>query len=136
MPAFLFRALFYVLIPLLFLTLRPVSAESELESEINALLSTLDSCNGCVFIRNGSEHSVKEAKSHLLRKYEATKGRIGTIDEFIKGLASKSSITGVPYKIRFPDGKEIESEKWLRTQEEKIKKKKNQDGRSGEKQRP
>ncbi|TGK12010.1 hypothetical protein EHO60_06985 [Leptospira fletcheri] len=133
MPPFLFRTFLGALVPLLFLTLRSVSAESELESEINALLSTLDSCKGCVFIRNGSEHSVQEAKSHLLRKYEATKGKIGTVDEFIKALASKSSITGIPYKIRFPDGKEIESEKWLTTQEEKIKKKKNQDRRNVEK---
>lgn len=63
-----------------------------------------------------------EAKAHLLRKYEATKGRIKTTEDFIVGLASKSSITGIPYKIRFPDGKEIESEKWLMDQLTKLRK--------------
>ncbi|EQA45291.1 hypothetical protein LEP1GSC050_3745 [Leptospira broomii serovar Hurstbridge str. 5399] len=109
------------------LTLLPLagifsSQPADLETEINALLSTLDSCNGCTFIRNGSEHTVHEAKAHLLRKYEATKGRIKTTEDFIVGLASKSSITGIPYKIRFPDGKEIESEKWLMDQLTKLRK--------------
>ncbi|EPG73739.1 hypothetical protein LEP1GSC058_3765 [Leptospira fainei serovar Hurstbridge str. BUT 6] len=98
------------------------SQSTDIDTEINALLSTLDSCKGCVFIRNGSEHTVQEAKAHLLRKYEATKGRIKTTEDFIVGLASKSSITGTPYKIRFPDGKEVESEKWLTEQLAKLRK--------------
>lgn len=85
----------------------------EPEAEIQALVASLDGCKGCVFIRNGSEHKVPEAKAHLLRKYEAAKKQIKSAEDFIQGLASKSSITGTPYKIRTADGKEIESEKWL-----------------------
>lgn len=86
---------------------------AEPEDEIKALVSSLDSCKGCVFIRNGSEHKLDEAKAHLLRKYDAAKSKISSTEDFIKGLASKSSITGTAYKIKFPDGKEVESEKWL-----------------------
>lgn len=86
---------------------------AEPEDEIKSLVSSLDSCKGCVFIRNGSEHKLDEAKAHLLRKYDAAKSKITSTVDFIKGLASKSSITGTPYKIKFPDGKEVESEKWL-----------------------
>ncbi|PJZ27481.1 hypothetical protein CH352_16885 [Leptospira hartskeerlii] len=86
---------------------------SEPEDEIKILVSSLDSCKGCVFIRNGSEHKLDEAKAHLLKKYDAAKSKISSTEDFIKGLASKSSITGTPYKIKFPDGKEVESEKWL-----------------------
>lgn len=86
---------------------------AEPEDEIKSLVSSLDSCKGCVFIRNGSEHKLDEAKAHLLRKYDAAKSKITSTEDFIKGLASKSSITGTPYKIKFPDGKEVESEKWL-----------------------
>ncbi|TGK37676.1 DUF5329 domain-containing protein [Leptospira andrefontaineae] len=86
---------------------------AEPEDEIKALVSSLDSCKGCVFIRNGSEHKLDEAKAHLLRKYDAAKSKISSTEDFIKGLASKSSITGTAYKIKFPDGKEVESEKWM-----------------------
>ncbi|PJZ78474.1 DUF5329 domain-containing protein [Leptospira neocaledonica] len=86
---------------------------AEPEDEIKSLVSSLDSCKGCVFIRNGSEHKLDEAKAHLLKKYDAAKSKISSTEDFIKGLASKSSITGTPYKIKFPDGKEVESEKWL-----------------------
>ncbi|EQA34704.1 hypothetical protein LEP1GSC047_1048 [Leptospira inadai serovar Lyme str. 10] len=65
---------------------------------------------------------MQEAKAHLLRKYEATKGRIKTTEDFIVGLASKSSVTGIPYKIRFPDGTEMPSEKWLTGQLTKLRK--------------
>lgn len=86
---------------------------SEPEDEIKALVSSLDSCKDCVFVRNGSEHKLDEAKAHLLKKYDAAKSKISSTEDFIKGLASKSSITGTPYKIKFPDGKEVESGKWL-----------------------
>ncbi|MEI1277806.1 DUF5329 domain-containing protein [Leptospira venezuelensis] len=86
---------------------------AEPEDEIKTLVSSLDSCKGCVFVRNGSEHKLDEAKAHLLKKYDAAKSKINSTEDFIKGLASKSSITGTPYKIKFPDGKEVESEKWL-----------------------
>ncbi|MGJ4787060.1 hypothetical protein EHQ52_09555 [Leptospira koniambonensis] len=86
---------------------------AEPEDEIKTLVSSLDSCKGCVFIRNGSEHKLDEAKAHLLKKYDAAKSKITSTEDFIKGLASKSSITGTAYKIKFPDGKEVESEKWL-----------------------
>ncbi|TGL63401.1 DUF5329 domain-containing protein [Leptospira sarikeiensis] len=101
-----------ILLSFLILSLLPILA-AEPEDEIKALISSLDSCKGCVFVRNGSEHKLDEAKAHLLRKYDAAKSKIGSTEDFIKGLASKSSITGTPYKIKFPDGKEVESEKWL-----------------------
>ncbi|TGK01296.1 hypothetical protein EHQ53_08680 [Leptospira langatensis] len=85
----------------------------EPDTEIRSLVASLDSCKGCVFIRNGSEHKLDEAKAHLLRKYDSAKSQIKTTEDFIRGIASKSSITGTPYKIRMADGKEIESEKWL-----------------------
>ncbi|PJZ50895.1 DUF5329 domain-containing protein [Leptospira saintgironsiae] len=106
------KILFYLIITLSVFSLAP-SFAAEPEDEIKTLVSSLDSCKGCVFIRNGSEHKLDEAKAHLLRKYDAAKSKITSTEDFIKGLASKSSITGTPYKIKFPDGKEVESEKWL-----------------------
>ncbi|MGJ4745325.1 DUF5329 domain-containing protein [Leptospira sp. SA-E8] len=106
------KILFYFIITLSVFSFVP-SFGAEPEDEIKALVSSLDSCKGCVFIRNGSEHKLDEAKAHLLRKYDAAKSKISSTEDFIKGLASKSSITGTAYKIKFPDGKEVESEKWL-----------------------
>ncbi|TGK07517.1 hypothetical protein EHO59_05285 [Leptospira semungkisensis] len=105
-------------IALLSLSLVLLSSVSSLsaiepETEIRSLIASLDSCKGCVFIRNGSEHKLDEAKAHLLRKYDSAKSQIKTTEDFIKGIASRSSITGTAYKIKMADGKEIESEKWL-----------------------
>ncbi|TGM15584.1 hypothetical protein EHQ81_04100 [Leptospira selangorensis] len=106
------KFLLYFIIALSVFSFAPNFA-AEPEDEIKSLVSSLDSCKGCVFIRNGSEHKLDEAKAHLLRKYDAAKSKISSTEDFIKGLASKSSITGTPYKIKFPDGKEVDSEKWL-----------------------
>ncbi|PJZ69861.1 hypothetical protein CH373_10640 [Leptospira perolatii] len=112
---------FNIILILLIFFLAPISAQSNnSESEINSLVSSLDLCKNCIFIRNGSEHSLEEAKAHMLRKYEATKNRINTAEEFIQHIGSKSSISGKPYLIRTAKGEEIKSEVWLTTQLQKL----------------
>jgi uncharacterized short protein YbdD (DUF466 family) len=57
-----------------------------------------------MFIRNGSEHSAKDAADHLRMKLQRTGGRVKTADDFIRLCASQSYMSGEPYKIRFRDG--------------------------------
>ena len=81
--------------------------------EIELLIQRVAASKGVVFIRNGSEHSAANAAQHLRRKLKAAKGRITTPDQFIAQLATRSSITGKPYSVRLPDGREMESAAWL-----------------------
>jgi hypothetical protein len=67
-----------------------------------------------VFIRNGSAHSAVEAAAHLRRKLAAAHGRITTAEQFIDKLGTRSSMTGIAYRVRFADGREIDSAAWLR----------------------
>ncbi len=69
--------------------------------------------SGCVFTRNGKDHSATEAEDHLRMKYNRTKSRIKTAEAFIDHLASKSSWTGKPYTLRCADGEQTPSREWL-----------------------
>ncbi len=54
----------------------------------------------CRFIRNGKEYGPEAARKHLQKKYEYTRSRIKTTEDFIQAVASKSSMSGKPYIIR------------------------------------
>ncbi len=54
----------------------------------------------CRFIRNGKEYGPGEARKHIQKKYEYARSRIKTTEDFIRGVANKSSMSGKPYKIR------------------------------------
>jgi hypothetical protein len=73
-----------------------------------------------VFIRNGSEHTAPQAASHLQMKRERAGSRIKTAEDFIVKLASKSSMSGDPYMIRFRNGKEFACEMVLRLELKKL----------------
>lgn len=66
-----------------------------------------------IFIRNGIEYDAEKAVAHLKRKHDYAGDRIKTARQFIKYLATESSMTGIPYKIKFPDGKIVESGPYL-----------------------
>jgi hypothetical protein len=83
-------------------------------AEIDALIDRVAHAKGVVFIRNGSEHTAAEAARHLQRKREAADGRIRTPEQFIETLGSRSSMTGRPYRVRLPDGREMDSATWLK----------------------
>lgn len=88
------------------------------KKKIEFLISSVQNLKGAKFIRNGSEHDCVEAAKHLRLKLEKAGNRVKTADDFIRLCASKSYITGTPYIIKFPDGKTITAEKYLR---EKLK---------------
>ena len=80
--------------------------------EIQYLLSFIEASD-CVFIRNGEEHPAKEAKEHLEMKYNHVKRHIKTAEDFIDKVASKSSLSKRPYKVRCGDVL-IPTKQWLR----------------------
>lgn len=72
--------------------------------KVEQLIQFIRNMKGATFIRNGSEHSCKEAAEHLQSKWNKHKKDISSAKEFIEVLASKSGMSGEPYKIKFQDG--------------------------------
>ena len=112
---------------LLMLAAAPAHAtelSSSARTEIDALLNTLET-SPCQFYRNGSWHSGSEAKDHLQMKLEylVAKGLITDSEAFIEEAATKSSISGQPYKVRCPNQKEELSAVWLGSELRKIRQK-------------
>jgi hypothetical protein len=88
--------------------------ELEEREKIERLLKAVESAEGVVFIRNGAEHSAKDAAAHLRTKWSAAGGEIKTADDFIEKIASKSSLSGEPYRVRLADAKEVLAGEFLR----------------------
>jgi hypothetical protein len=67
------------------------------------------------FIRNGDEHTGKEASEHMRRKYNHFKKEIKTPEDFIEKCASKSELSGKPYNVKKPDGSTMKCGEWMKT---------------------
>jgi len=92
----------------------PTAKRSEPE-RIEALIAAI-AASGIVFIRNGTEHSARDAADHLRTKWSRAGDRIATAESFIDGLGSTSSQSGEPYRVRLPDGTERDAGPWLHEQ--------------------
>ncbi|MBV1916253.1 MAG: DUF5329 domain-containing protein [Pseudomonadales bacterium] len=68
------------------------------DAEINYLIQAVGN-SGCTFLRNGTEHSPKDAENHMRLKYKNGKRWIDSAEQFIERLATKSSWTGTPYYL-------------------------------------
>lgn len=94
---------------LLSLALATVSFASTPTEEIEGLLSYVKRLDQATFIRNGTSYTPIQAEAHLRMKWNNTKDRVKTAEDFILYCASKSSMSGQPYLIRFADGRTIEA---------------------------
>ena len=110
MSATRFLAAFALLLALL----PAMAAPPARDPDIDALIARVEHARGVTFVRNGSDHSAAEAAAHLRRKLAAAHGRIATAEQFIDVLGTRSSITGIAYRVRFADGREMDSAAWLR----------------------
>ncbi len=126
-PIFILGEVSYFYILLLFLfsitflnSQIPKYSEKE---KIDYLLEALENSN-LIFIRNGDEYSSKEARAHMQKKLEYAGSRITNADQFITYLATKSSISGKPYYVKYPDGRKLQSSIWMRELLNKLEDKK------------
>jgi hypothetical protein len=108
------RCAWLVLILSLLAPMLASAAPNTQSPDIGALIARVAQARDVVFIRNGSDHTAAEAAAHLQRKLAAAHGRITTAEQFIDVLATRSSWTGIAYRVRFADGREVESAVWLR----------------------
>ena len=66
----------------------------------------------CTFIRNGKQHNGSEARGHIETKYDYFKKKISTTEDFITYAATKSVMSGKPYRV-LCSGKEMNLADWL-----------------------
>ena len=81
----------------------PVAPLGEAE-KIEKLIVSVESLEGAVFIRNGSEYTAKDAGSHMRRKLKSAGSRVTTAEQFIEHIGTRSSRSGEPYRMRMADG--------------------------------
>jgi hypothetical protein len=106
---------------LLFL-LAAIAASAAPRDEIESLLAYVGGLPGAVFIRNGTEHTPKEAASHLRMKWEKQADKIKTAEDFIALCGTKSLLSGQRYQIKFADGTVRDSAEMLARELEIIRK--------------
>jgi hypothetical protein len=75
------------------------SADGRAEDEIGHLLDFV-AASSCTFVRNGTEFAADKAREHLASKYRFVASRIATAEDFIKHLATQSSMSGEPYHVK------------------------------------
>jgi len=108
------RSMFILCIAVLLLltAVKAYASQDPEQYKITYLLNTIGSCD-LVFLSNGKEYTGKEAKAHLQKKLYYAGDRIHTVEDFITHIASRSYFTDTPYHVRFADGTELETGKWL-----------------------
>jgi hypothetical protein len=83
-------------------------------AKIQYLITSVETLEGAKFIRNGREYDAGTASGHLRLKLKTAGGKVRTAEDFIDLCASRSSMTGQPYLIRFTDGSTVKSETFFR----------------------
>ena len=117
LPMILRRAaasLFFLLIILSFHT----SCFAGTTEEITSLLLFVEQ-SGCTFIRNGKHYDAPEARRHIEKKYAYFKDQITTAEEFIQYSATKSTMSGKPYRV-VCNGVGMTSSDWLLAELDKV----------------
>ncbi|WP_051414127.1 DUF5329 domain-containing protein [Pseudoxanthomonas suwonensis] len=86
-------------------------------AEIQALIARMGE-SACRFQRNGRWHDAAEAQAHLQRKYDwaRRRGMSGDAEAFIERAASRSSLTGRPYRVACAGQPERDAGEWFRAQ--------------------
>jgi hypothetical protein len=84
------------------------------KKKIDYLITSIEHSEGAKFIRNGTEHDGKEAAAHLRSKLKSAGGKVKNVEDFIRLCATRSYISGKPYRIVTPDGNIVNSEQYFR----------------------
>jgi hypothetical protein len=90
------------------------------QSRIEKLIRYVESQKTIRFIRNGSEYTAEDAGKFLRGKLEAMGGEVTTARQFIKRIASRSSMSGQPYHVRLADGQTLLAENFLEDELQRI----------------
>jgi len=86
---------------------------SEEQARIERLITTVGAMNQVQFIRNGKAYNAEQAARFLRGKLKASTEQVHSVRDFIDHVATRSSTTGKPYLMRFPDGNEMPCAEFL-----------------------
>ena len=89
-----------------------VGSQGDPQEEIDALLTAVGD-SGCTFIRNGKFYGAEKAESHLRMNYKRGRRHATTAEDFIRRLASRSSVSGKDYLIQCDGAGTVTSESWF-----------------------
>jgi hypothetical protein len=92
----------------------PAAAVLSEQEKIDRMIAKVESLQGATFVRNGAEHTPAEAAKHLHDKRKSAGDKLTTADQFIEQVASKSSLSGEEYVIRFADGRSVKAGEFLK----------------------
>ena len=81
--------------------------------EIEYLISSVEHMQDATFVRNGVSYDARKAASHLRMKLKYAGSNVKSAEDFIRMCASRSSISGKPYELRFADGRVMTSESYF-----------------------
>jgi hypothetical protein len=84
------------------------------QQKIAWLIDSVAALRGASFIRNGKSYDAARAADHLRLKLRYAGGRMKTAEEFIDCCATRSSMSGINYTIRFADGHTVDAATFLR----------------------
>src|SRR4051812_43281738 len=93
------RVLVNLIAALAFVLSNAAVADSVEKAEIDHLLNFV-ATSSCTFVRNGTEYPPDKARDHLASKYEFAGSKITTAEQFIKYLATESSMSGELYHVK------------------------------------
>jgi hypothetical protein len=94
------------------------SCRAGTNDEIASLLLFVEH-SGCAFIRNGKQYNGPDAREHIEKKYNYFKDRITTAEEFIEYSATRSTMSGTPYRV-VCNGVGMNSSDWLLAELDKL----------------
>jgi hypothetical protein len=108
---------FGAVLALMLFPVASATAPAIAQTEIAYLLGFIERSE-CRFYRNGSWYDSKKAREHLHDKYNllAQGNQIDTAEDFIEKAASRSSLTGEPYRTRCSDGIDVPTNQWLQNE--------------------
>jgi hypothetical protein len=80
--------------------------------KIEAMISHVEGLKQAKFVRNGVEYDASIAGRFLRYVWNANQAKVTTADDFIRVVATASG-AGIPYLVRFEDGRESKSRDYL-----------------------
>ena len=83
------------------------------QTRIEKLIRFVETQKDMKFVRNGTEYSCADAGKFLRGKLESMGKEVTTAREFIERIASKSSMSGQPYQVKFADGRMMPASQFL-----------------------
>jgi hypothetical protein len=90
-------------------------AAEKLRSEnqkIEAMIAHVEGLKQAKFVRNGVEYDAQIAGRFMRYIWNDNREKVKTADDFIRVVATASG-AGIPYLVRFPDGRESKSRDYL-----------------------